>query len=96
MRTIKVRLSAALVFCALFTTACSENDIHEEDIFTLYSSATSDKFARLHEATFDTHYGSELNAHHCERTQRLVQEWYNTETKTSEVKFWCEKGRYRK
>ena len=96
MKIINVRLVAAIVFGALFTVACSDKGIHDIDVFTLYSNAPSDKFYRLHEATFDTHYGSEMNAHHCERVQQLLQRWYNTETKTSDVKFWCEKGRYKK
>ena len=96
MRIILIRLCAVVVFGALSTVACSEKGIHDADAFTLYSNAPSDKFSRLHEATFDTHYSSEFNALKCERVQRLLQEWYNVETKTSDVKFWCEKGRYKK
>lgn len=95
MRAINVQW-VGIVFCAFFTVACSDKGIHDGDVFTLYSNAPSDKFVRLHEATFDTHYGSEMNSHHCERAQKLLQSWYNTETKTSDVKFWCEKGRYKK
>jgi hypothetical protein len=80
----------------LSLVACAEKQVPDSDIFTLYSNAPSDKFARLHEATFDARQAVEMNAHHCERVQRLLQEWYNTTTKTTDVKFWCEKGRYRK
>ena len=96
MRIEKAQIVTVVVISALFTAACSEKGIHDGDVFTLYSNAPSDKFARLHEATFDTHYGSEFNSFKCERVQRLVQEWYNAETKTNDVKFWCEKGRYKK
>ena len=96
MRILKVQMVAVVVISVLLTAACSEKGVHDGDVFTLYSNAPSDQFARLHEATFDAHYGSEFNSAKCESVQRLLQEWYNTETKTNDVKFWCEKGRYKK
>ena len=93
--------SAARLFAVIVVTlsimACGKKmGIPENDVFTLYANAPSDKFWRSHEATFDTPYGAEFNAHKCERAQRLLQDDWHATVKTADVKFWCEKGRYRK
>ncbi|MBE0627765.1 MAG: hypothetical protein IH606_23480 [Burkholderiales bacterium] len=90
----------AAIAISLLLAACGEKDNPDEAIFTLYSSAPSDQFFRGHEATFDAYLKSEdafWNAKKCERVARLLQEnWQAEVSKTISVRFWCEKGRYRK
>ena len=82
---------------ACFIVACSGSDISESYAFTLYRNTASVSSFRVYVATFDAYQSdaelSELvNSKNCWRAQTLFQgtkEWAG-------VKFWCEKGRFKK
>lgn len=88
-------LLVALTICIM--TACSKPDIAESYVYTLYRNIPSDPAFRVHVATFDANRGfpemDELdNKRNCERAQPMFQsqpDWTN-------IKFWCEKGRFKK
>ncbi len=84
------------------------NKPSDEHIFTLYSSYRSN---RIHVATFDASPKSlndeafekkflevfaENNFHTCNKAALLFQKDWDATVKTAEIKYWCEKGRYRK
>ena len=101
---MKFIISAILL--SLTQIGCSKND--DEHIFTLYSSYRNN---RLHVATFDVapisfndkntdgelkKLSAELNFKECGKVAILLEnEWLNT-VKNNDIKYWCEKGRYRK
>jgi len=65
----------------------------EDDVFTLYRSSALNGGAtwRLHVATFDTRNGKAYNLENCEIAKSLFQ---NQPMVT--VRYWCEKGYFRK
>ena len=80
----------------------------DEHIFTLYRSYES---KRLHIATFDATPNSlngssldkkwlelfgEDNSQDCNKAAALFQKDLESKLKATDVKYWCEKGRYRK
>ena len=94
------------VLLSLSLIGCDKNN--DEHIYTLYSSYKNN---RIHVATFDATPNSwddkkideqfkkmftEENFSGCNKVAALLlTDWKNT-VKTEEIKFWCEKGRYRK
>ena len=106
MRIINFKyVSAAL---ALACYGCSGHD--DSHVFTLYSNAASNHSARLHVATFDVYIGKDNpaaknfqaaaamgNQVKCQKVADLLKEdWDRTVKYEPNVKFWCEKGVYRK
>ena len=101
---MKFKINAVLL--SLMLIGCSKSN--DEHIFTLYSSYKSN---RQHVATFDAtpiswedkkmdeefnKLYAELNFNSCNKVGELLKtDWENT-VKTDEIKYWCEKGRYRK
>ena len=101
-----MKLIINLLVPSLILIGCSKSN--DEHIFTLYSSYQNN---RLHVATFDATPNSwddkkmdeqfikwytEDNFKDCSKVANLlISDWNNT-VKTIEVKYWCEKGRYRK
>lgn len=96
MNTTVTTLFTALAVACLMT-ACSESDTSESQVFTLYRNVPSDKAFRVHVATFDSdHFDAAMsefvNKKNCEQAQALFQgspNWVG-------VKFWCEKGSFKK
>ena len=89
-------LTLAITF---FTVACSEKKPTEVAVFTLYRNAPSDETFRAHVATFDAGSdgtGDESynwdNMKNCERAQKMFQ----AQPYMGDVRFWCEKGRFKK
>ena len=86
----------------LFLSACGQAGISDSDVYTLYSNSPSNPSARFHEGTFDTQTGidskvwADQNSFNCQRAAMSIQKNYSETTKTDSVKFWCEKGRYKK
>lgn len=93
-------------FAIALLTACDKPS--DEHVFTLYSSHQSN---RIHVATFDVSPKSwndaaldkkwlELfsndNFFICNKAASFFQNDWDTTVKASEIKYWCEKGRYRK
>jgi hypothetical protein len=63
----------------------------EDSTFTLYRSSVTDPTMRVHIATFDTDNKAAYNQENCDLARDLFQNQQGVK-----VKFWCEKGRYRK
>lgn len=72
---------ALLVGCSLI----------DDSTFTLYRSSVTDPLMRVHIATFDTDNKAAYNQGNCDLARDLFQKQDGVK-----VKFWCEKGRYRK
>lgn len=80
-----------------FLLACSGLGIPEDQVFTLYRNVPSTPDFRFHVATFDADYGDAemsklINSTNCSRSQTLFQDSKEWEG----VRFWCEKGRFKK
>jgi hypothetical protein len=71
----------SLVGCSLF----------DDSTFTLYRSSVTDSTMRVHIATFDTDNKAAYNQENCDLARELFQNQQGVK-----VKFWCEKGVYRK
>ena len=96
-----------LLFTFLALIGCDQSN--DDHIFTLYSNYRNNN--RLHVATFDATPNSwsdkktdeqfkklftEENSNECNKVAELLaKEWVNT-VKNNDVRYWCEKGRYRK
>jgi len=80
---MKSVLTSLLVI--LFLSACSDNT------YTLYRTQVRNENARTHVATFDAKEDESYNKGNCQIAQELFQ-------KQPEViiKYWCEKGKYKK
>jgi hypothetical protein len=62
-----------------------------DSTYTLYRSQVSNENARTHVATFDASDGQDYNKGNCEIAQDLFQKQSGVT-----VKYWCEKGQYKK
>jgi len=60
-------------------------------MFTLYRNSVTDEDMRIHVATFDAAEEEAYNRGNCEIARGLFQSQPGVT-----VKYWCEKGRYRK
>ncbi len=78
-----------LVFLALAIT--SNGFAATEQVFALYRNSVTDENMRIHVATFDATDGEPYNRGNCEQAQLLFQNQPGVK-----VKFWCEKGRFKK
>ena len=76
------------VTCFLIIGGCSQSD---SDVYTLYRSSPFDPLMRVHLSTFDSKDGNDYNNENCQISQKLFQ----TQPGVT-VKYWCEKGRYKK
>ena len=79
------------IITTLFLTACGN-----EDVYTLYRTGVGLPDLRIHVATFDADDSKDpqfktYNQDNCLNGARLFQNQPNTT-----VKYWCEKGRYKK
>ncbi len=77
-----------LIAVAGFMGACGTS---EGCTYTLYRSSAADSAMRIHVATFDANEEENYNKENCEIAQGLFQQQPGVS-----VKYWCEKGRYRK
>jgi len=62
-----------------------------DETFVLYRNSVLDENMRIHVATFDSTDGGAYNRENCEVAQSLFQGQPGVK-----VKYWCEKGRFRK
>jgi hypothetical protein len=69
-------------------SACGVPDTH---VYTLYRDSVGDQNMRIHVASFDAVDGEAYNNENCEMVRDLAQArpWVK-------VRFWCEKGRFKK
>lgn len=78
---------AALLACVALS-GCGASD---GSVFTLYRTSALDTQMRLHVATFDANESAEYNSENCNTAMRLFQSQAGVT-----VRFWCEKGRFRR
>ncbi len=94
------------VLLSLTLIGCDKKN--DEHIFTLYSSYMNN---RIHVATFDAtpiswddkktdeqfkKMFTEENFSECNKVASLLLADWKSTVKTEEIKYWCEKGKYRK
>ena len=81
----KLLISIPIILCI---SGCDS-----DNVYTLYrSSATlGGGIARIHVATFDASDGQRYNMENCETAMKLF-----SQQPSVTVKYWCEKGRYKK
>jgi hypothetical protein len=66
-------------------------ELIDDSTFTLYRSSMTDSNMRVHVATFDTDNEVAYNQGNCDLARDLFQSQQGVK-----VKFWCEKGGFRK
>jgi len=75
-------------FCIFFIfNSCSR----ESEIFTLYRNSLDYPEMRIHVASFDANEDEKYNSENCDVAQKLFQA-----QPLVKVRFWCEKGKFRK
>lgn len=83
----RMTFRAALLVPLLFAAACSDNG----NQYTLYRSSVTDADMRVHIATFDSADGDSYNSENC-----LVAAGLFARQPGVSVRYWCEKGPFRK
>ncbi len=78
------------ILAFIFVLGCSKES-SDKDSYTLYRSSVFDEISRVHVATFDSKESEEYNRINCQIAADLFQNQPGVS-----VKYWCEKGRYRK
>lgn len=78
---------ALVLIISLGLVAC----VSDSDTYTLYRSGVNQPDNRFHVATFDATDGNEYNNGNCKIAQDLFQSQPGVT-----VRFWCEKGRFKK
>jgi hypothetical protein len=63
----------------------------DDVIYTLYRSSITDENLRIHVATFDVKESAQYNNENC----KIASELFEKQTGVR-VKYWCEKGSYKK
>jgi hypothetical protein len=84
---------AAMIILMGFIVACSrfENKASEDIVFTLYRNSVTEQNERVHIATFDVDKKEDYNKKNCGIAQQLFQNQPGVK-----VKYWCEKGYFKK
>jgi hypothetical protein len=96
---ISIKSLSAVLIASFLNAACGDKE-PEVEVFTLYRNVPSDQTFRVHIATFDaagtSGKGSDFynwsNMKNCERAQQMFQ----AQPDWKDVRFWCEKGRFKK
>lgn len=78
-----------LALCLSLVLAVSCND--DGDQYTLYRSSITDARMRVHVASFDSLDGASYNSENCQIAAALFGAQPGVQ-----VRYWCEKGRFRK
>lgn len=71
--------------------SCAAKAADENSVFTLYRNSVVGVDMRLHVATFDAADGEAYNRENCWIAAELFKSQPNVR-----VRYWCEKGRFRK
>ena len=87
MKKIPRYLFGLLAALVTVIAACGS----DSDAFTLYRSSLLDGNMRIHVATFDTGDGANYNSENCNIGAQLFAAQPGVK-----VRYWCEKGRYKK
>jgi predicted Fe-S protein YdhL (DUF1289 family) len=96
---ISIKSLCAILVASFFCVGCGDKE-PEVEVFTLYRNVPSDQAFRVHAATFDasgpngkgSEFGNWSNMKNCERTQQMFQ----AQPDWKDVRFCCEKGRFKK
>lgn len=80
-----------LLLLAIALSGCSAAGMNEDQIFTLYRGSPLDANMRIHVATFDATDGEAYNRENCEIAAKVFKEQPGVT-----VRYFCEKGRYKK
>ncbi len=80
-----------LLLLAFILVGCGERRAPEGARFSLYRNSVTDENMRIHVATFDAADGEAYNRGNCDIARDLFQAQPGVK-----VKFWCEKGSFRK
>lgn len=87
-----MRVFAVILRLPIAISACSDSSGSKDDrTYVLYRNSVTDDGMRLHVASFDALEGEAYNRGNCEQAQELF-----TQQPGGRVKFWCEKGRFKK
>jgi hypothetical protein len=93
--------SLILVAATLCMTACSDQSVPESDVFTLYSTNFPHDYGRSGVATFDL-AKEPFNSMMCQEVAELYQADFekrkmaNNWSADTKMRYWCEKGRFKK
>ena len=91
-----------IVTVVLSLPACSEKSLPESEIYTLYSTNFPNDSGRSGVATFDLANTPELNSQICQESADLFQKGFEERKKVNggrtdtKMRYWCEKGRFKK
>jgi hypothetical protein len=80
-----------VAFAVVGAAAGACGGVGEDRAYTLYRSSRTDSAMRIHVATFDVDEKETYNRENCDSAGKLFQSQPGVT-----VKYWCEKGRYRK
>ena len=98
---ISIREPLIIVVAAFGLAACSETGIPESDVFTLYSTNFGSDYGRSGVATFDL-AKEPFNGMMCQEAAELHQADFEKRKKENgwsvdaKMRYWCEKGRFKK
>jgi len=89
-RSLIITVVAILLW---FTVSCSgsEQKVSRDRVFTLYRDSVTDQNIRIHIATFDVDEKETYNKENCSVAQELFKNQPGVK-----VKYWCEKGYFKK
>ncbi len=83
-----MKIKVTSMFVAVLSAGCWTPD---SNVYSLYRSSLLDNGMRAHVATFDADESEKYNRTNCEIARDLFAGQPGVD-----VKYWCEKGRYRK
>lgn len=86
-----VGLRGLALACAALATWLAGCGVSDGNVYTLYRSSVLDAKQRLHVATFDAAESEEYNQENCGIVLAQMQKRADVV-----VRYWCEKGRFRK
>lgn len=96
-----IRSPVVMYAVALGLAACSEIGIPEPGVFTLYSTNFPNDYGRSGVATFDL-AKEPINSQMCQEAAELFQADFERRKRdngwnaNSKMRYWCEKGRFKK
>ena len=98
---LSIYTSLVVLVAALGLFACSENSVPETDVFTLYSTNFPHDYGRSGVATYNL-AKEPFNSVMCQEAAELYQADFEKRKKENgwksddKMRYWCEKGRFKK
>lgn len=99
---LKIRTSLVILVVILGLAACSEKRFPESEVYVLYSTNFPNDYGRSGVATFDLANIPALNSQICQESADLFQKDFEERKKENgwstdtKMRYWCEKGRFKK